>query len=255
MNLNYTVVSFNLMIDKELSNNSKVLYTVLKGLAEDLNHIKVSEKELSRLMDCTDRTVRNGLSELEAYGLVAKYREQIKDVQTYVVIPYEIREVVQLDTVEDFEKLLDKVRIFVETEIDGKKSGKLEDSVIQDSQEKDEVIRGINKKLESGEELNTYDYGAYFYKLNKEKNGMITNFRNPRALQIMKRVTNGKSQEENLKLIGVFIEVYDSKFKRKGFECPTIEGFGTSWIYNIVVDCAKRYVEDNRELDLANEVF
>ena len=255
-NSNYTIVSIPMMLDTNLSNTSKVLYTILKGLAEDINFVKISEKELGNKLNCTDRTIRNGMDELVEYGLIAKYRPTIRDIQSYIIIPYEIREVVELQSEDDFNFLLKRVSEYVRVEIEGEYIVENEVGIeIPEPVIEDSIITGIKHKLATGEKLNTYDYGAYLYMLNKERYGIITNFRGARQLQMLKRVTKHHTSEMNLKLLKTFVTIYDDRFKKRGFEFPTVEGFSTAWIHNIVVMYTNNYEMDNRELNLANEVF
>ena len=236
--MKYTVVSNGFILDNEIGNGAKMAYLTLCTLAEELHYIQVSEKVLAGKLDVSDRTVRNNISELEKYGLIAKYRTGFKEVTSYVVIPYEIRKQVELETEEQVDSLVTEVREYV---------NKVKENVEDTTEIPTE---------EEGKEFHTYDYCKYFADKVLEKRGQMINTSNHRILSIMKRVTKDKPQEYNLKLIDIFIEIYDIKFNRKGYETPTVEGFGTSWIYNILVDLEKRVTrrnDDNEEM--ADEVF
>lgn len=234
----YTIVSNELILTNEINNSAKMLYMTLCTIAEDLNHIQISEKRLAEKMDISDRTIRNCLKDLENFGLIAKFRKTLKEVQTYIVIPYEIRRKVEINTDEEFEELLREVQIFLKNELDGNVERKQ-----------------VEEKIDKNKTFNTYDYCKYFADKVKQEKGMVVNYSNSRTLSIMKRVTKGKSQEENLKLIDIFISVYDRKFKKQGYEFPTIESFGTSWIYNIVVDMGRYVNTFTGDMELTDEVF
>ena len=223
--MSYSVISNNLLLDVNLSNASKILYFTLNSLAEELCHIKISEKELSKKLDVTDRSIRNSIKELYEYGLIAKYRPDIKEVQTYVIIPYEIRRVVEIETEEEMDKLLNEIFIFIDTEVVTKKK------------DKDNIVKKIEEEKEK--EYTARDYCKYFADKCMEVRGTVVNYSNAKTISIMKRITKGKTVEENLRLIDTFIEIYDQKFKRIGYEYPTVASFGASWIYNIVVEFAK----------------
>lgn len=217
----YTIVETGLLLDNNLNNSAKVLYMTLGALAEELNYVKISEKVLGEKLDISDRSIRKSLKDLEEYGLIAKYRDGFRAVQMYVVIPYEIRRQVVLETEEELEALINEVGEYFEGEL---KRDKTVDR-----------YRQLNKK----EEYTSRDYCKYFAEKLMETKGLAIKWGGSKTMSIMKRVTKDKSIEENLKLIDVFILMYDLKFKKAGFEYPTIEGFGTTWIYNKVVEMSK----------------
>lgn len=232
---NYSIVSNRLILDTNISNSAKVLYITLNSLAEDLNHIQISEKELAKIQDITDRTVRNGLAELEAYGLISKYRKNLKEVQTYIIIPYEIRRVVAVETEEEFNSLLQEIYTYIDTEV---------------KHEKPKTATAKEDK-----EYTARDYCKYFSDVALEKKGVIVNYGNAKAISIMKRVTKGRTFEENKLLIDTFISIYDSKFKKVGYEYPTIESFGTSWIFNKVLEISKHIKTDTAKEKILDIVF
>ena len=232
----YTLTSMAMMLDTTLSDSAKMLYIVLKGLAEDLNFIQISEAELSRLRDTSDRTVRRGLVELEENGLIAKYRRTLKDIQIYVIIPYEIRKVITLNTENEFEELLREITSF----IDGEYSPVVTANVPTQSVQAEE------------REFNARDYCKYFAEQVRKKKGYEINIGNPQVMSIMRRVTKDKPKEDNLLMIDTFIDIYDLRFKKPGFEYPTVQSFGASWIYNIVLGVA---MERKREMESQEEIL
>lgn len=232
----FSIVSNGLIMDTGLSNSGKILYMTLNSLAEDLNHIQISEKELAKLQDTTDRTVRNGLAELESYGLIVKYRRHIKEVQTYIVIPYEIKKVVEVETEEEFNSLLQEIYSYIDTQVKPER-------------------KAVAEKVNEPKEYTARDYCKYFSEVVQAKKGMAVNYSNAKAISIMKRVTKNKSVEENKRLIDTFIDIYDNRFKKPGFEYPTIESFGATWIYNIVVDVAKNRPSETPREEILNIVF
>lgn len=226
---NYTIVSKGLLYDNDISNSGKLLYLLLNTLAEEVNYVQVSEKELATLQDTTDRTVRNGLTELESRGLIVRYRKSLKEVQTYIIIPYGMKRLITVSNDEEVTLLLQEINLYIDQDI--KKSTK-------SKKVKDKVLSSVT----------AIDYCKYFSEIAKEKKGIIINFSNPKAISIMKRITKDKSVEENKHLINTFIDIYDNRFRKQGYEYPTIESFGASWIYNIVVEVAKnRPMETEKE--------
>lgn len=240
----YTITSMEMFLDNNLSDRAKVLYTVMQGLADEGHSIRISEKELAEKFSVTDRTVRDTLSKLEDYGLIAKYKEGFKQVIVYAIIPYEMRKKVILESKEEMYILLDEIREYVD-----KKIGRI--------QEDKKPAEEEEKPAEEVKNTNTPYYFAEYFREKAEKHyGVVSNI-GAKQLQMMRRVSKGRTSGEMLELIDIFFMVYEDKYKKIGFEYPTISSFCATWIFNnlVVIYNQMERARMSRDEEMADEVF
>lgn len=248
------ILPIELFKDDNISSAAKILYANLMGMAEEINFIQMGLVGISEKLGIAPRTVIRNTNELISLGLLVRYRDNFRDINNYIIIPYDIKESgIEIENKEQFDLLLLKIKDYIDVSIKGKKKSRAS------AKTSIEIIQNIDEKLSSNNKLNLYDYGAYFFKLNFEKNGYVTKFKGAKYLAILKRLSDGRSEEDVLRIIRVFISIYDDKFKKDGFETPIIEYLGTTWILNKVIQYAKNIPYVGRELignmELSKEVF
>lgn len=222
---NYSKVPNEFILSQEISNSVKICYLSLVAIAEDLQHITLSKKDISDKVGFEERTFNRNISILIDIGLVVKYRKSDIDIFTYVIVPYEIRKVRLIEDEEELDSFLCIIRDFVNSSYD------IKTGVIYS-----DVLKNMNKGF------TTYQYCLYFVEQVRIKKNYLLDFKKgnqAKLLNLMKNLTKGKTKEYNLKIIDLYIDTYDHNFKTEDYPVPTIENFNVKWIYNKIVEIEK----------------
>lgn len=247
------IVPLKFMLDTKISDGAKVLYSILLGKAQANYTVRITQKDLADMMEISERTVRRGVGELISIGLLV-INGGYKKVNEYLLLPYEWKgSKFDIETEIDYNNLIYKVKEYYERVAVEEKKSKKRNTKVQTPQD---IINEIDGKISRDEELTVGDYGKYFFKVLYEKKGLLADFRGVKQNIALKKLVSGRERDEALNIIDTYIDIYDDKFKKPGFEVPKIEGLGTVWILNIVVDLARnrirRRVANENDLDYDN---
>ncbi|MGL5460741.1 MAG: helix-turn-helix domain-containing protein [Cetobacterium sp.] len=231
------IIPINLMLDNELEDKAKILYTILLDESYGVYNCTISQNKIAEKLNVTDRTIRNALNSLVKKGLILTL-SRFKQVNKYIIMPYEwVGKYTKVEDEEEFNKILKEVQDYFNNELNPqvkKRTSRIKTT--------EDIIKDIDNKIENNKELSITDYCKYFYKKAYEKYGIITKYSGVKYNSIMKRIMEGRTPQEVLQIIDTYITIYENRFKKEGFENPTIEGLGTTWIFNIVVDIARRHI-------------
>lgn len=258
------LISRNLINTNAISNSAKNLYERLLVKAYDDINAFPSIANMSKEFGISESVVKRLLKELRTYGLIRIYKGMYPATNNYIIIPcawvdfettYTDSEI-YIHTEEEFEEMKDKVRSYIEAEVDG--IG-LTDTVETPKPKKKRNIKTLEVRLEEvnrkcekeGYKLNGADCAVLFAVAMKER-GLKSTISSAKNNSLLKATFADIDNNTTRHLISVFVKHYEEIVpKNKDYNVPTIAGLCQGWIFSKLVQYCAR-LESAKTYDVVN---
>lgn len=227
------VLPRDVLENRELGDREKVVYMLIKSYSRDNIIAFPSLESVAESLGVSISTIKRATKKLKERGYIKVYREHYKSVNNYIFIPVEWvdgeildADEYYIDDEEEFNDLVEKIKKYY-----------------ADRADYTDFTKSKMELLEEKLDEKDYNFTAeelvlVFVKYMREIKDIAYSVKWGRDIKIMQRVFIEEQYidgEDAVNLIRKFIEVYDERFKREGYESPQIRYLGVDWIFTKVL--------------------